>query len=205
MLRGLKIRFARVVPALVLGGAVACDVGGSSATAPETWPSTASLTDPVGDTFGSAGPQWDVTALTVTRTTDGIIVFVDFANDIVPPVPGDPSGLIGEVELDLDQNVATGHGAVTDEVRTDHGSTGLGVDATIVFGPFIGDSSVVTNVDLTEVGRAETSYSGHRVTIKVPRALLRDDNGWLNAAVVVGHSLSATDFAPQSGHLTVGG
>lgn len=204
MPRHLNTRSPMLLTTLALAGALACGDTSSPITA-DTGPSTASLTDPVGDTFGSVDPQWDVTALTVTRTPDGIIVRIDFVNDIAPPVRGDPTGLIGEVELDLDQNPATGHAAITDGIRTDRGTTGLGVDASIVFGPSFGDSSVVTDTEMFEVGRVETFYAGHRVTIKVPRVMLNDDNGWLNAAVVVGHSNSATDFAPQAGHLTVGG
>ena len=202
MPRRSMLRPSMLLSALVLVAALAC---GGDATSPSTaLPSTVSLTDPLGDTFGSADPQWDVTALTVTRTPDGIIVRLDFVNDIVPPVRGDAAGLIGEVELDLDQNPATGHAAVTDAVREDHGSTGLGVDASLVFGPFFGDSSIVTDVNQLEVGRVETFFAGHRVTIKVPRAMLGNDDGWVNAAVVVGHSHGATDIAPQVGHLTVG-
>ncbi len=204
MMRSLKAPLPMLMPALVLAGVIACGSDSASPVVSDPPPSTFSLADPVGDTFGSVDPQWDVTALTVTRTTDGVIVRLDFASDIAPPVRGDSSGLIGLVELDLDQNAATGHAAVVDVVRADHGSTGLGVDASLVFGPFFGDSTIVRDANDVAVGRAETSFAGHRVTIKVPRAMLGNDDGWVNAAAVVGHSHSATDFAPEAGHLTVG-
>jgi plastocyanin len=164
---------------------------------------TQSLTDPLGDTFGASEPQWDLTAMTVTRADGGIIVRLDFLNDVSSPLSGD-GAIIGRVDLDLDQNPGTGQHSIVDLLHQDGGSTGLGVEASILFGPAFGDSSAVLDVHGHDLGRAESFFVGHRITIKVPRALLGDDDGYLNAAVVVGHDGGATDFAPQSGHLTVG-
>jgi hypothetical protein len=37
----------------------------------------------------------------------------------------------------------------------------------------------------------------------VPLALLDNDDGYLDASVIVGNSRSPTDLAPQSGHLSL--
>ena len=108
-----------------------------------TDPSTVSVADPIGDTFGLPGyKQWDVSAFTLTRETDGITVRLDFANDVALPVPGDPNALVGLVEFDLDQNRATGKLGYVDQLRPDGGSTGMGVDAVLNLSNIAADSTL---------------------------------------------------------------
>ncbi|PYP76637.1 MAG: hypothetical protein DMD35_18080 [Gemmatimonadetes bacterium] len=84
-------------PMLVFGpislvvGAMACGASSDVPSMPDVrWPETASVADALGDTCGLAGTvEWDVSALTIARETDGIVVLLDFANEVVLPVPGD--------------------------------------------------------------------------------------------------------------------
>jgi hypothetical protein len=163
------------------------------------------VSDPAGDTFGSAGTEWDLTNLTLSRSANAVLFRLNFATNVVAPVAGDPDALNVFVELDLDQNPATGHQAVTDQLRNDQGSTGLGVDGGLVIGPMAPDSMVIVyDANGHETGRVKATYLGSVITIPVPRALLGGDDGNVDAAVLAGNSHGATDFAPQSGHLRFG-
>jgi hypothetical protein len=188
-------------------GALACSGTSDVPSMPDVVgdPATASIADPVGDTFGVPGTtQWDVTGLTITRETDGITVRIDFANDVALPVPGDPNALVGLVEFDLDQNFATGKLGILDQLRQDGGSTGLGVDAGINISTMTADSTVtVYDMGGNPTGRAKVTLGGRRITIRVPSALIGNDDGYLDAAVIVGNGKSPTDFAPQTGHLSL--
>jgi len=168
---------------------------------------TAMVTDPTGDTFGTGGAQWDLTAMTVARDTGGVTVQLDFTTDVLSPTSGDTSAIIGYVEFDLDQNELSGGGSVVDEFRNNQGAAHLGVDATIdltLYDPT--DSSVAVYDTLVHVvGRVKPVFEGHRITIRVPRSLIGDDDGSLSAAAIVGSTHRPTDFAPNDGHLTLGG
>lgn len=169
-------------------------------------PPTVSVADPLGDTFGLPGyTQWDVSALTLTRETDGITVRLDFANDVALPTPGDPNALVGLVEFDLDQVQATGKLGYVDQLRPDGGSTGMGVDAVLNLSNIASDSTlIVYGSGGSPTGKAKVTIGGRRLTIRIPSSLLGDDDGYLDAAVIVGNSgRSPTDLAPQSGHLSL--
>lgn len=166
-----------------------------------------SLADPIGDTLGFEGVQLDLTAFTVTRDTGGLVVRLDFAQDLPKPVVGPSPSITGLVELDLDQNRATGHGASLDILHrflADGGSTAMGVDASIGLAPLAPDSTApVYDATNHVIGRVRPVFAGRTVTIRVPWALLRNDDGNLDATVLVGNGLDATDFAPRNGHVSL--
>ena len=186
-----------------------CIVHGSAMTgtivvapAPVT---SATVRDSIGDTFQLGGVQWDLTALTVSRDSGGVTVALDFASEVISPTSGDPSALVAFVDLDVDQDPVTGGTSVVDEFRRDHGSTGLGVDAFIEVSDFAADSSVaVTDGFGFVLGRVKPVFAGSHVTLRVPRAILGDDDGFVNAAAIVGGSGHPSDFVPGSGHLSLG-
>lgn len=203
----MRLRSSTLVPLSLVVGALAC--GGSSdvPSAPDIAgdPSTVSILDPVGDTFGLSGVvQWDITGFAITRSADGVIVRLDFANEVALPTLGDPNALVGLVEFDLDQNVATGKLGIVDQLRKDGGSTGMGVDAGLNLSNMAPDSTVVVyDSGGNMTGRAKVEIGGRRLTIHVPSALIANDDGYLDAAVIVGNGKSPTDLAPQSGHLSL--
>jgi hypothetical protein len=168
--------------------------------------STVTVGDPIGDTFGlPAGLQWDIVALAVARETDGITVRLDFANEVAMPLVADPNALVGLVELDLDQNRATGKLGYVDQLRKDGGATEMGVDAAINISQIAPDSTLlVYDMGGNPVGKAKVTIGAHRLTIRVPAALLGNDDGYVDAAVIVGNQgHSPTDLAPQTGHLSL--
>jgi hypothetical protein len=54
-------------------------------------------------------------------------------------------------------------------------------------------------------GRVKPVYTGRRVTMRIPKALIGNDDGFVNAAAIVGNSTLPTDFVPKAGHLTLAG
>jgi len=188
-------------------GALAC--GGSSDVPSQPVDGgdlgTASIVDPLGDTFGLAGTQqWDVIALTITRDVAGIIVRLDLGNDVGLPLPADPSALVGLVEFDLDQSQVTGKLPIVDQLRTDGGATGMGVEAAINLSTIGPDSTVVVyDGGGNPTGRAKVEFGIRRLTIHVPSSQLANDDGFVDASVIVGNGRSPTDLAPQSGHLSL--
>lgn len=203
----MRSRTSVALPISLVLGALACSRSSDVPSMPDVAgsPATASIADGIGDTFGLAGyTQWDVSALTITRETDGITVRIDFANDVALPIPGDPNALVGLVEFDLDQNVATGKLGILDQLRRDGGSSGMGVDAGLNLSQIAADSTLtVYNMGGNPTGRAKVTFGGRRLTIRVPSTLLGDDDGYLDAGVIVGNGRSPTDLAPATGHLSL--
>jgi hypothetical protein len=204
----MRLRTPRWVRLLTLVGCGAACSGGNELPSAPTSPSepgTVSVTDPLGDTFGIPGlTQWDVIGLTLTHETGAVTIRLDLANDVAIPVRGDPAAMVGLVEFDLDQNAATGRLGIIDQLRGDGGSTGMGVDGGINLTTLAPDSTVVVyDAGGNETGRAKATLAGRRISIRVPTALLGNDDGYLDAAVIVGNGRSPTDLAPQSGHLSL--
>jgi plastocyanin len=175
----------------------------SSQSGSGSYDATASLTDPVGDAFGANAPL-DLIALTLARDPGGLTAMLDFSRDVVPPVAGDPAALIALVDLDLDQNPATGGPAVVDEFRQDGKSTGLGVDARIDLAASDDEGNIaVLDGDGRETGRVTPTYDGRRVTVRVPRSMIAQDDGYVNASAIVGIVGAPSDIVPAEGHLTL--
>jgi len=163
--------------------------------------------DPTGDLLNPGGTPWDLTAFTIARDTGGITVRLDFTSDVISPMSGDTAAIIGYVELDLDQSVATGGGSVVDEFRHDGGSADLGVDLSVDLSIYDADSTVAvytidSHFDPHVAGRIRPVFAGHSVTLRLPRGLLGDDDGTFNAATLIGSQHRPTDFMPQAGHMS---
>ena len=204
----MRSRTSVALPISLVLGAMSCSRSSDVPSMPDVVanPSTVSISDPIGDTFGlPGGTQWDITGLTVTRETDGITVRLDFANDVSLPLVADPNALVGLVELDLDQNRATGKLGYVDQLRKDGGSTGLGVESALNLSQIADDSTLfVYNMGGNPTGKAKVTIGGRRLTIRVPSVLIGNDDGYVDAAVIVGNQgRSPTDLAPQTGHLSL--
>jgi len=167
--------------------------------------STASVIDPTGDLFGSGDSRWDLTAKTVARDTGGITEVLEFSRDVLSPVHFDSAAMFAVVDLDLDQNGATGRQSVVDEFRLDGGATGIRDEGLIDLTRMTPDSTVPVTDSLSHaLGFVKPVISGNRVTVRVPRALIGNDEGGLNVTAIVGNRANPTDFIPNAGHLTLG-
>jgi hypothetical protein len=180
--------------------------GCSYDTAPLTGAPVGSVTDPIGDTFGSGGTRWDVTALTITRSADSVVVQLDFATDVISPMSRDTNAVLGVVDFDVDQNASTGVVAAVDHFRPGTGSTGIRADYQLLLTGFTADSTVEVVDSLgIPTGRVKPIYSAKRITIQIPLALLGNDDGVFDAAAMVGTHHRPSDIIPDNGHLTVTG
>jgi hypothetical protein len=190
---------------LIVASALAC--GGNGPYAPVTNDpdaNTATVTDPIGDTFSLIAPLWDLTRLTITRDAAGIVIVLDLSANAVSPVSGDEDALIAFVDLDLDQDATTGLKPVSDDHRPDGGSSGTRSDARVNLSVYGADSTVEVTGPHGLAGRVKPVFEGRHVTVRVPRAMLDNDDGFLNATALVGNSTTPTDIIPEVGHLTLG-
>jgi hypothetical protein len=198
-----------VIATLALAGLAACGGSGDGPVSPgdqrSGGPDAQTVTDPVGDTFVSAGMRWDLVALTVVRDTGGITVLLDLTAKVRSPMSGSDSALIAFIDLDLDQNAATGFPPASDGYRQDGGTAGIGADARVNISVFGADSSVaVLNSVAGVAGRVTPLFAGHRVTIRIPKSIIGNDDGFVNATALVGSSFAPSDIIPERGHLTLG-
>lgn len=191
---------ARLAVLWLVGGAL-WSCGGDS-TGPGPGGTTAKATDPTGDTYGSNPVQWDLTAMTITRDTGGVTVLLDFSANVIAPASGDTTAMIGFVDFDVDQDSTTGLVSIVDLNRPGTGSTGMGVDYEL---NLTGATAAVFDTLGNSTGQVTATYSGKRVTIRIPRARLGNDDAFLNAAAIVGTHAEPTDIIPENGHLKVGG
>lgn len=178
---------------------------GGDPAGPGSGATTARVTDPTGDTYGTGAVRWDITAMAITRDADGITLMLDFSSNVISPTSGDTTAVIGYVGFDVDQDSATADlASIVDQFRpAGSGSTGLGVDYELELVDYDQDSTVTVTSPTGITGRVKPVFSGKRVTVRIPRALLGNDDGFLNAAAIVGTSRSPNDVIPDNGHLTV--
>ncbi len=163
---------------------------------------SATVNDGTGDTYGVGGVQHD---LTTFSSQQGSITFVlQFAAAIARASAGLANSVGGYVDIDADQNGATGVQAFTDGFRPDAGSTGLGIEYVVyLFDNPDGSLSVFDN-QLNELGTVMPTFGATSISFTVPLSLLGDDDGNVDLATVIGTNAEPTDIAPNSGHLTLG-
>ena len=121
---------------------------------------------------------------------------VTFAGAITPPDSGRPNALDGFIDIDADQDGSTGDVPWVDFL-TGSETTGMGNEFYVdLFTYSAADGAADLVDDLTEaaVGRAP----------EIPLRLLADDDGAVDAAVVVGTVDEPTDVAPNMGSVASG-
>jgi hypothetical protein len=196
-----QIRFLALLSACFLGAACHNSTGSNGDL-------TATASDSIGDTFGTAGfKQWDISSMKFDRDTGGVTITLTFTTNIILPTTGDTTAMIGEVDLDVDQSAATGDTSLVDFYRPGAGFTGLGVDYVLDFFDINPDSTVpvFSLPSGTQQGVVKASVSGKTITARIPRTMLGTDDGYLNGAAIVGTVAEPTDIVPNNGHLHLGG
>lgn len=189
---------------LAAGALWSCGGDTSGPAIPQT---SAEVTDPAGDTYGSGAVRWDLTAMKITRDAAGITLQLDFSRNVISPMSGDTTAVIGYVGFDVDQDSTTGPlSSTVDEFRPDPtGSTGLGVEYELTLVGYAADSTVAVLDSAGVAGRVKPVFNGNRITVRIPKAFLGNDDGFLNAAAIVGNNHSPNDIIPENGHLTLNG
>jgi len=166
---------------------------------------TFSVADPAGDTFGVDSVQWDFDTLSIARDTSGITVNLVFTANVVSPAVDPQNAVYGVVDFDVDQNPNTGLKPDADFVRPDTGTSGIGSDYELDLVDVNPDSTFsIVDTLFNTVGAVHATFSGKTISVRIPRALLGGDDGFLDAVADVYTINEPTDIVPNSGHLRVG-
>ncbi len=217
-----KIRFvglALVVVAVINVNArtVQADREWGSQSGPETSSITTSvisvavpvaqiIDDPLGDHFTTPG-EAIVDIGVVEGGTDGVDVTiqVNFSPDTVM------SEIVGFIDLDTDQNPLTGIPPFLPPILAGT-SQDIGADFTLdLFGEFLPEGvgisvveAVVIDSNIGPVGVVPVNVVGQSMQITVPLSMLGGDDGIMDVTMVLGTFFEPTDWAPDSGHGTIG-
>lgn len=166
-------------------------------------PAAYSFSDPVNDRIaGDAGiGAPDIVRVSGSYDADALTIVLTFESAVVPWSANQLNSLDGFVDLDVDENAATGIPAAADEFG---GRAGMGAEYYLSLRDVGGTQVTLVNVGSKQFTGVPALFEGRSVTIRVPRPALADDDGRLRMAVVAGHPATpATDFAPNEGHWTI--
>ena len=181
--------------------AAAC---GDPAAPPET-SLTRNFLDPVGDTVAAPG-QPTVRATDAIRTwvlvrPDTIIIRIEFAEPITPWSQELPNGIDGFLDLDLDENAATGVAGAGDAFG---GSAQLGAEYYLDFRD--DGEGTIDLVEPTANTRRPVliGFNEKVVEVWIPRHLLTDPDGEFRFAFIL-ETLDrpVSDFVPNQGNYRV--
>lgn len=159
------------------------------------------VADPTGDTLGSTNPQIDITSLAVNLVGTNLVIELGFAGPISPAGSGQSNALDGFIDLDTDQNGATGRLPWIDAL-TGQLTSGMGTEYyldLITYDPDHGTIDLFQDSSETVIGPVPATFGNNSLRIDLPIALLGDD-GAVNLAAVVGTEQELpTDVAPNNG------
>lgn len=168
-----------------------------------TLPVTASATpvaDAPGDTLPGILATHDIAVIDAVASATTLSLHVGFFGPVAPPSAAGLAGVIGAIDLDVDQSPATGSPSLTDSSIGLFGlpPTGLGVDFFVdllseVFHP--GFVDIVDNVTFLPVGLAPIVYGPTFFDVFVSLATIGGDDGLVDYVVIVGDDSSFTDVA----------
>lgn len=161
------------------------------------------IPDPKGDVRDPSAPvQNDIISTSATYDRASLTFTINFAEHVFPPNTNDPRSLIGFIEIDSDQNPATGEPPIVNAFGPP--KMDMGVDFQI---SLISESIRPGTVEMRSkqaggiaiVGRVPIVFTDKSLSVIVPLALLGSDNGLVNYAVGVGeYEIGATDRAPNT-------
>jgi hypothetical protein len=170
---------------------------------------TGAVSDPAGDTFETSASDGlvppDLVSFSAMVSGGSVTIQLDFAQPVAPATSQSPNVVVGFIDIDIDQNPATGNQATADSYRTDGGSTGTGVDYSILLFPDIEGRFAVLDVQSVDVGSASAQFTGNSIIVTVPLSVLGGDDGAMDLSTTVGTIPEPTDYAPNVGSLRIGG
>ncbi|MDA8431750.1 MAG: IPTL-CTERM sorting domain-containing protein [Nitrospiraceae bacterium] len=150
------------------------------------------ITDPIGDTFGAGAVQPDITSFSASFTGSALVISITLSNAI------DPTNFVGLVDLDTDQNPATG-ATPTVDLYSPYTSQ-LGDEYLLSFDAANAQASLSRTSDATMTA-VPSSVSGGTITFTVPASDIGSPRA-VNLATVVGTQPEPTDAAPNGGFIT---
>jgi len=173
----------------------------ASAIAPDAGVLAFSIADPVGDTLafmpGYTRPAIDLVALRGDFKRDSLIVTATFSGPVSPGGSA-PNALGGFVEIDIDDNSATGEGSFSNAFGA---SAAVGVEYVLSF--FSSDGFSLDLLGLTQDAEVASSFSGNTVVARIPMSKLANDDGNFSIVGVFGTIERPTDLIPNSGQTQV--
>ncbi|MCU0525019.1 MAG: hypothetical protein MUF72_09365 [Elainella sp. Prado103] len=162
-------------------------------------------TDPQGDTFGFGTIQPDLESVSGAVENSNLVLTLDFYNPIAAPSTGFAESVFGYIDLDLDQNAATG--TLSNQLffaPPEQQGGALGVEVYISLFSEQFNPGLVNLIDTSTfgtIGQAAISYGGDQLEIEIPLILLQDYlgvTGAIHFGSIVGTGSGATDAAPDT-------
>lgn len=151
--------------------------------------------DPVGDSLGNA--VHDISQFSATSDGVSLTLQLTFVGSVSLPGSGQPNEIFGFIDLDTDQNGATGSGA--NVAFNCPAPPFLGVD---YFVSLFGSGNVVDANTMASLGMPTVMANGNTLSVQIPLALLGGDDGLVNTAAVIGDAVGPNDCAPDDAFLT---
>lgn len=162
------------------------------------------VTDPTGDLRDPSSPlQNDIVSSSATFNNESLTFTVSFAENVFPPSSDNERRLSGFIEIDTDQNPATGHRSIVHVAGSPYFSPYLnvGVDYRVNLTSeswHPGFVEIGTDLAFDVVtGRIPIVFTDKSFTIIVPLVMLGGDNGLVNYGIAVGVGTNGTDRLPN--------
>ena len=212
-MKGRKIMLFGIMTALLLITIVSCSMGTSDAYVIPLveelgGKSGQQFTDPPGDTIGFETFQYDILSVDVFTDEDDsyFIMHITFNNPVHVPNGGfDTVGLVGFLEIDADQDQATGFPpSINSFVSDGEPLSNMGVDYTIQFFEYDGlfhTLPVYESEFWTLMGYVNVIYGETSCTLQIPLSALpdpvtgEDNDGNIDFGFVLGTVPEPTDIA----------
>jgi hypothetical protein len=165
-----------------------------------------SFSDPVGDTIAGGANVFaralDVRTVRVGMTAESLFVRFEFTGPISFWSTGEPESIDGFVDLDLDDNAATGGRSAVDEFG--FGVANLGVDFYVSLRDDRHGHAQMLDFATRTWHTMGLSITGNAFTLRILRSDLGEADGVLSLSALVGAQLRlATDAVPNTGHFRV--
>jgi len=162
--------------------------------------------DPVGDTI-APGPNvfaraLDVKTIRVGMTADSLFIRYEFTAPISFWSTGEPESIDGFVDLDLDDNVATGGRSAVDEFG--YGVANIGTDFYVSLQDDRNGHARMLDFATRTWHQMGITVAGNAFTLRISRSDLGESDGVFSLSALVGGQLRlATDAVPNQGHFRV--
>ena len=160
----------------------------------------AMVKDKSNDTFGTNTINTDILSIDVEFDAKYLYMTCNFNSEIFPPDSKNPSAFFGYIDLDVDQNPATGTTALSDYYS---GSSEIGMDYYLEFLPGSTPGSIMlkdSNAKL--IGMVPVVFNEKSFVVTIPLNLLGNDDGYINYTAFFGDAGEPDDVIPNQGFAT---
>jgi hypothetical protein len=158
------------------------------------------VNDIAGDTVLGASATYDILSIDALFTLIDVTFIVKLSSNPLAPSSAVASGIYGFIDIDIDNNPATGVTSNIDTLASPFGNTGLGMDYSLKLSS---EASHAGFVDLfnpisSATTTAPITYGSNMFSIKATLRQLGNDDGLLSYSVAVGDSGNVTDQAADA-------